>query len=60
MKKMELQCACENLVKTSLPFFAVLLEEKKYWNNFQEQDFLRDLEIPPFSSLLRSTLIDEV
>ena len=28
--------------------------EKKYWNNFQEQDFLRDLNFPLFSSVLLS------
>ena len=28
---------------------------KKYLNNFQEHDFLQDLKIPPFSSLLRSS-----
>ena len=29
------------------------LKWKRYSNNFQEQDFLRDLKFPPFSSLLR-------
>ena len=24
------------------------LEGKRYYNNFQERDFLRDLKIPPF------------
>ena len=37
------------LLKASKIFFkSLLLEWKRYQNNFQEHDFLRDLKIPPF------------
>ena len=36
-------------------FLLVVLEEKSYYNNFQEYDFLRDLKIQLFSSLQRSS-----